>query len=178
MNVRELREALAALGPEYDESMVVVFEPGMGLQPGEATRLITVPKIENIDHRYSYEIFERVVMIDAGGQQVSKNAEQEGWKVPYYNPTRRDPSPLTRTPRQQYEDFLKTEEAKRHVACEACFVNWQKERCVPSALVRFTSGKKEYCCHCGKFSPPAALTKLGKEYCEGLHGKPSYENED
>ena len=171
MNVRELRDALAALGPEYDESMIMVSEAGMS-GPGEATRLITIPLMANVDHRPSYEVFEKVVWIDTGGSQVSRNAEEnEGWRVPYYNPTFRAPSPLTRTPREQYEEYLKTEAAKRHVACGTCLGEWQRGRCVPKGIVRLTSDKKEFCCHCGAYTEPAAVTVEGKRYCEGQHGE-------
>jgi hypothetical protein len=169
MNVRELREALQALGPEYDESMVLVAEPGMS-GPGEAKRLITIPKMTDVDLRMSWEVFERVVWIDTGGEHVSKGAaEQEGWRVPYYNPVLREPSPLTRTPKQQYEDTLRAELAKRHVACPTCLAEWQRGRCVPKGLVRIITGVAEFCCHCGAFCEPAATTPQGKERCTEDH---------
>lgn len=85
MKVSELRSALEALGPEYDDSMVIVCVPGMS-PPEEATRLITIPRMTNVGGRMSFETFERVVWIDVGGSRVSQDAEQEGWSVPYFNP--------------------------------------------------------------------------------------------
>lgn len=93
MNVKELIAALQALGPEYEESMVLVNTPGMG-GAEEAMRIITIPELTNVHPHYSWEIFEKVVyIVDSPSQFVSKNAESEGWKVPYCNPIRRTPSP-------------------------------------------------------------------------------------
>ena len=90
MKVRDLREALDALGPEYDDSMVIVSQPGMS-GPCEATQLITIPCLSNLDSRYSFEEFERVVWLCEGGPHVSRDAEAEGWEVPYYNATQATP---------------------------------------------------------------------------------------
>lgn len=93
MNVKELIAALQALGPEYEESMIVVDEPGMG-GPGEAKRLITVPEISGLWEFNSFDRFEKVVYIDNSAcSGVSKQAEEEGWKVPYCNPILRTPLP-------------------------------------------------------------------------------------
>jgi hypothetical protein len=91
MRVRDLKAALAALPPEYDDSMVVTNRPGLS-GPGEATRLITVPTLKGVCSRYSFEEFDRVVWISDGGSLVSKEAEDEGWLVPYVNLTETPPS--------------------------------------------------------------------------------------
>lgn len=165
MNVRELREALLSLGPEYDESMIIVSEPGMS-GPQEATRLITIPQLTNVSPHYSWEIFERVVWLDTGGAEVSKMAENEGWLVPYYNPTLRIPSPLTRTPMEQE---AQEEQDKRHVACSTCFGEWKRGRRVPRGTHRVQASSPEFCCHCGAYVTPEATTILGKTGCESLH---------
>lgn len=90
MNIRELREALAALGPEYDESVVLVL--GTGLNTTVATRLITIPVMSNVEGYYSYEEFDRAVWISDGGTLVSREAEADGWAVPYHNPIRQKSS--------------------------------------------------------------------------------------
>lgn len=92
MRVRDLKAALAALPPEYDDSMIITNTPGMG-GPCEATRLITIPMLTEVSGRYSYEEFDRVVWIDSGGELVAASAAAEGWRVPYCNQV---PTPATR----------------------------------------------------------------------------------
>lgn len=84
MNVRELKQALADLGPEWDEALILIL-PATCLNPGEATRLITIPEIDHLDGRYSWEK-ERAVWLTDGGHHVAPLAEDMGWKVPYCKP--------------------------------------------------------------------------------------------
>lgn len=90
MTVEDLRKALAELPPEYDASVVVVAQPGMGV--AEATRLILIPTFTGLDGRYSFEEFDQAVWLCAGGVRLSKEAEAEGWTVAYHNPSAAEPS--------------------------------------------------------------------------------------
>jgi hypothetical protein len=99
MRVRELAEALLALPEEYQDSIVVTTEDGMGGGWVEMNRLVAIPELGGVHSTYktnmSFDIHERVIWMVPGGDRLSQDAEDEGWKVVHLNtqpvpPTRRD----------------------------------------------------------------------------------------
>lgn len=94
MTVRQLKKVLAGLSPEYDDSIILVSEPGFGGLT-EVTRIVYYPELTGFTDRPSYWKYEHAICLDEGGPSVSTSGAAAGMRVFGYTPGKAPPSKTT-----------------------------------------------------------------------------------